>query len=60
MNQLEVYSTANLPWCSRAKSLLRAKGLDYEEIDVTSDQAHLLEMIERSSRRTVPQIFIDD
>jgi glutaredoxin 3 len=39
---------------------LRTKGLDYEEIDITSDQARALEMIERSGRRTVPQIFIDD
>ena len=60
MNQIEVYSTDNCPWCTRAKSLLRAKGLDYEEIDISSDQARALKMIERSGRRTVPQIFIDD
>ena len=39
--------------------MLHAKGLDFEEIDVSSDQARMLEMIERSGRRTVPQIFID-
>lgn len=59
MNQIEIYSTDNCPWCTRAKSLLRAKGLDFEEIDISSNQARALEMIERSSRRTVPQIFID-
>lgn len=60
MNQIEIYSTDHCPWCTRAKSLLRAKGLDFEEINISSDQARALEMIERSGRRTVPQIFIDD
>ncbi|MCG7938975.1 MAG: glutaredoxin 3 [Candidatus Thiodiazotropha lotti] len=60
MNHIEIYSTNQCPWCNRAKSLLQAKGLDYEEIDVSSDQARLVEMVERSGRRTVPQIFIDD
>jgi len=59
MNRVEVYSTDNCPWCERAKSLLRARGLDFEEIDISSDQASALEMTERSGRRTVPQIFID-
>jgi len=34
MNRVEVYSTDNCPWCERAKSLLRARGLDFEEIDI--------------------------
>lgn len=59
MNQIEIYSTDNCPWCTRAKSLLRTRGLDFEEIDISSDQARALEMIDRSGRRTVPQIFID-
>lgn len=60
MNHIEVYSTNQCPWCVRAKSLLQNEGLDYEEIDVSADQNRLLEMVERSGRRTVPQIFIDD
>ena len=60
MSQIEVYSTNNCPWCTRAKSLLRAKGIHYEEIDISSNQALALEMVERSGRRTLPQIFIDD
>ena len=39
MNRVEVYSTDNCPWCERAKSLLRARGLDFEEIDISSDRA---------------------
>ena len=60
MNHIQVYSTTQCPWCVRAKSLLQAEGLDYEEFDVSADQNRLFEMIERSGRRTVPQIFIDD
>jgi glutaredoxin 3 len=60
MSQIEVYSTNNCPWCTRAKSLLRAKGILYEEIDISSNQAVALEMVERSGRRSLPQIFIDD
>ena len=60
MSHIEVYSSDHCPWCSRAKILLQAKGLDYEEINIYAGEARALEMIERSDRRTVPQIFIDD
>ena len=42
------------------KALLRSKQLEYEEIDVTSDAEGERAMIERSRRRTVPQIFVDE
>ena len=60
MKNIEVYSSQNCPWCGRAKALLESKGLVYEEIDISTDTLRVLEMVERSGRRTVPQIFIDD
>lgn len=60
MAKIEVYSKQWCPYCSMAKALLRSKQLEYEEIDITSDAAGEETMIERSRRRTVPQIFIDD
>jgi glutaredoxin 3 len=60
MNRIEVYSTDDCPWCDHAKSLLRAGGLDFEEIDITSDRASALETTKRSGRHTIPQIFIDN
>ena len=60
MNRIEIYSTDNCPWCNRAKSLLRARGLDFEELGISADAARAVEMTERSGQRTVPQIFIDD
>ncbi|MCB1759784.1 MAG: glutaredoxin 3 [Gammaproteobacteria bacterium] len=59
MDHIEIYSTSHCPWCSRAKTLLRERGLDFEEIDITTDQARAQDMVSRSGRRTVPQIFID-
>jgi glutaredoxin 3 len=43
-----------------AKSLLKSKNIPFQEIDVTRDQALRQEIIRRSGRRTVPQIFIGD
>jgi glutaredoxin 3 len=60
MIRIEVYSAGNCPWCNRAKSLLRTRGLEFEEIDITAGAARAVEMIARSGQRTVPQIFIDD
>ena len=48
------------PYCAKAKSLLKAKDLVFKEIDITSDADGEAQMIQRSRRRTVPQIFIDD
>jgi len=40
--------------------LLKAKGIPFQEIDVTRDLALRQEVVQRSGRRTVPQIFIGD
>mgnify|MGYP001570494899 FL=1 len=59
MPEVIMYTTSTCPYCRGAKQLLNAKGISYTEIDVQSvDQK--VEMINRSGRRTVPQIFIGD
>jgi len=60
MADIVVYSTERCPYCVMAKRLLESKSLTYREIDVTNDEALLQEMVARSGRRTVPEIFIDD
>ena len=60
MSKIEIYSKSWCPYCNKAKALLKSKGLSYEEIDTTHDEALQQEMVERSRRQTVPQIFIDD
>lgn len=57
---VRIYTTGFCPYCSRAKRLLAAKGVEYEEIDVTFDPALRETMVAESGRYTVPQIFIDD
>jgi len=49
------------PFCTRAKRLLEAKGVSYNEIDVGMDAAKRKEMLDRAGGcHTVPQIFIGD
>jgi len=59
MKQIEVYSANNCSWCVRARALLQSKGLDYEEINISSQAERTQEMVQRSGRRSIPQIFID-
>ena len=60
MPQVVMYSTAICPYCVRAKHLLENKGVAYEEIRIDHDREIMQEMMRRSNRHTVPQIFIDD
>ncbi len=55
-----VYRTAWCPYCDKAHALLEAKGVQFEEIDVGEHPEQREEMIRRSGRRTVPQIFIGE
>ena len=59
MPRVEVYTTATCPFCVRAKRLLEARRIPYEEIDVESDDERRADLVRRTGRRTVPQIFID-
>jgi glutaredoxin 3 len=54
-----VYTTRSCPFCVRAKRLLDARGIAYDEVDVGHDAALRDDLIRRTGRRTVPQIFID-
>lgn len=58
---VRMYTTAVCPYCSRAKQLLKARGVaDIEEIRVDLHPEQREEMMQRTQRRTVPQIFIGD
>jgi glutaredoxin 3 len=52
-----VYCTPFCGFCHAAKSLLHAKGTDFQEIDIFADPDRRQEMIARSGCKTVPQIF---
>ena len=55
-----MYATSWCPYCERARSLLERKNVKFEEIDVDARPDARAEMITRSGRRTVPQIFIGE
>lgn len=56
-----MYSTAVCPFCVRAEQLLRARGVnEIDKLRVDLDPALRLEMMEKTGRRTVPQIYIGE
>jgi glutaredoxin 3 len=55
-----VYTTDFCSSCLRAKQLLRNKGVEFEEVDVSEQDELRAQLIARTGRRTVPQIFIGD
>ena len=55
------YASAVCPYCVRAEQLLNRKGItDIEKVRVDLDPARRDEMMQKTGRRTVPQIFIGD
>lgn len=61
MAKVLMYSTAVCPYCVRAEQLLRARGVtEIEKVRVDLDPDRRDEMMERTGRRTVPQIFVGD
>jgi glutaredoxin 3 len=59
-SRVTMYTTGWCPYCQRARGLMTKKGLTFEEINVDDDVKLREEMVARSGRRTVPQIFIGD
>ena len=61
MPRISMYCTAVCPYCVAAERLLKSKGIaEIEKIRVDLQPERRKEMMERTSRRTVPQIYIDD
>lgn len=61
MPHIVMYCTAICPYCVRAEALLKRKGVtEIEKIRIDLDPARGEEMIARTGRRTVPQIYIGD
>jgi len=55
-----MYSTGTCPYCVMAERLLKSKGVDVEKIRVDLDPEQRVQMMEKTGRRTVPQIYIGD
>ena len=55
-----MYTTAVCPYCQMAERLLRAKGVEIEKVRVDLEPARRAEMMEKTGRRTVPQIYVGE
>jgi len=61
MAKVRMYSTAVCPYCQMAERLLRERGAaEIEKIRIDTDPVQRAEMMEKTGRRTVPQIYIGD
>ncbi|MFZ9311427.1 MAG: glutaredoxin 3 [Arenimonas sp.] len=59
MADILMYSSAVCPYCVAAKNFLKARGLDYREIRIDQDADARTEMLSRTKRTSVPQIFVN-
>jgi len=55
---VRIYTTSWCGYCQAAKAILKVRGVAFEEIDCTDDEATRKWLIEKTGQRTVPQIFI--
>jgi len=61
MAKIRMYATAVCPFCTRAEMLLKSKGVtEIEKIRVDLDPQQRSEMMQKTGRRTVPQIYIGE
>lgn len=58
MSNITMYSTRSCPFCVQAENLLQRKGLAVNKILVDQNQDDFVTMVERTARRSVPQIFV--
>ncbi|TBR57606.1 glutaredoxin 3 [Westiellopsis prolifica IICB1] len=59
--KVEIYTWRTCPFCIRAKSLLKKKGVNFTEYSIDGDEAAREKMAQRANgRRSLPQIFINN
>lgn len=59
MKSVKVYSTPTCPFCHKVKDFLKSNNVAYEDIDVSSDQEKVKEMVDKSGQMGVPVIDIE-
>jgi glutaredoxin 3 len=56
---VKVYSTSTCPWCTRAKQFLKENNIDFQDIDLSSDQQAVDDLMRKSGQMGVPVLDID-
>jgi len=59
MSNVTVYTTEPCPFCARVKGLLKARGVEYEEINLSRDPQGRLVLAQRTGLMTFPQVIVD-
>jgi len=59
-SRVTMYATGYCPYCTMAERLLQSKGVEIDKIRVDLEPQRRVEMMERTQRRTVPQIYVGD
>jgi glutaredoxin 3 len=59
MGQITVYTTDPCSFCARAKGLLKARGVEFEEINLSKDPAGRMELVKRTGMMSFPQVLVD-
>ena len=60
MNTVTVLTSPTCSYCHAAKSLLKQQGVDYQEVDLLKNGDQAQQLLIKSGKRTVPQIFINE
>jgi glutaredoxin 3 len=59
MSEITVYSTEPCSFCARVKGLLKARGVEFSEVNLSKDPQGRLELASRTGMMTFPQVLID-
>lgn len=59
MSEIVVYTTTACPYCMRVKRLLDAKGLQYDEVNLSMDPEGRMQLVDKTGMMTFPQVLID-
>lgn len=60
MNKVTVYTTEPCSFCARVKGLLRTRGLQYEEVNLSKDPAGRAELARKTGMMTFPQVLVGE
>ena len=59
MKKVLAYTTPTCPYCMKVKDYLKSKNIDFENIDVSSGQDKVMEMIDKTGQMSVPVLDIE-
>lgn len=60
MAAITIYTSRYCAYCSAAKHLLESRDYEFDEINMEGDQELMLQIMQKSGQRTVPQIFVGE